>query len=60
MRKLIFPMMIVAIAAVLYEQSKPQSNLWIMVIGVIVFMVGMMWLSSKTPSKNQDNHGDDI
>lgn len=52
--------MIIAVAAVLYEQSKPQSNVWIMVIGIIVFMGGMMWLSSKTPSKNKDNHGDDI
>ena len=52
--------MIVAIAAVLYEQSKPQSNPWITIAGVIVFMGGMMWLSSKTPSKNQDDNGDDI
>lgn len=52
--------MIIAVGAVLYEQSKPQSNVWIMVIGIIVFMGGMMWLSSKTPSKNKDDHGDDI
>lgn len=60
MKKIAFPIMAVAIAAVLYEQSKPQSNVWVMVVGVVVFMGGMMWLSSKTPSKNQDGHGDDI
>lgn len=60
MKKWIFPIMIVAIAAVLYEQSKTKSNLWIMIAGIVIFMAGMMWLSSKTPSKNQDKDGGGI
>jgi hypothetical protein len=31
-----------------------------MVIAIIVFMLGMMKLSSKTPSKNQDKEEDDV
>lgn len=60
MKRIAFPVMLVAIAAVLHEQRKPQPNVWIIVTGVVIFMGGMMWLSSKTPSKNQDGHGDDI
>lgn len=37
----------------LYEQSKPQSNPFIMVACIAVFMIGLMRLMAKVPSKNQ-------
>lgn len=44
----------------LYEQSKAKPNIYIMVIAIIIFMYGMMRLTAKVPSKNQDNsHEDD-
>ncbi len=46
--------MIVAIGVGLYEQSKAQPNVYIMVIAVIIFMYGMMRLSAKTPSKHSE------
>lgn len=58
MKKLIIPIIIIAIFVALYEQSKPQSNLWIKVGAILVFMFGMMWLSSKIPSKHQDKNED--
>jgi len=60
MRKIILPVMIAAIILALYEQSKPQPNLYFTIAGIVVFMLGMMWLSSKTPSKNQDKNDDDV
>lgn len=60
MKKLLFPIMIIAIFVALYEQSLPQSNVIIMVIAIVFFMAGMMWLSSKTPSKNNDKEHDDV
>jgi len=46
--------MIVAIGVGLYEQSKVQPNVYVMVIAVIIFMYGMMRLSAKTPSKHSE------
>jgi FtsH-binding integral membrane protein len=60
MKKLIFPVLVLAVAAAFYEQNTPQPNIWITVISIIVFMLGMMWLSSKTPSKNQHKEDDEI
>lgn len=46
--------MILAISVALYEQVSEQKNVYITVIAIVVFMFGMMQLSAKTPSKNQD------
>lgn len=60
MKKLLIPMMIIAIIIALYEQSKSDKNVYIMVIAVVVFMYGMIQLSAKTPSKNQDKENEDV
>lgn len=52
--------MIVAIAVALYEQVSAEKNIYIMVIAMAVFMYGMMQLSAKTPSKNQEKEEDDV
>lgn len=52
--------MIIAIGVAFYEQSRADKNIYIMVIAIVIFMMGMMKLSSKTPSKNQDNEDDGI
>lgn len=52
--------MVVAILIALYEQSKDQSNVYVMIIAIVVFMFGMMRLSAKTPSKNQDKEDQDV
>ena len=59
MKKLLIPIMIIAIVIAFYEQSKEQSNLYIQIIAIVIFMYGMMRLSAKTPSKNEDNLEDD-
>ena len=60
MKKLIIPLMIVAIFVAFYEQSKADSNVYITVIAVVIFMYGMMRLSAKTPSKNQPEDQSDV
>lgn len=52
--------MAVAIGVAFYEQSKPEKNVYLMVMALIVFMYGMMRLSAKTPSKNQDKEDNDV
>ncbi|MBL0737234.1 hypothetical protein JI750_10080 [Flavobacterium sp. GN10] len=46
--------MILAISVALYEQVSEEKNIYIMIAAIVVFMYGMMQLSAKTPSKNND------
>ena len=60
MRKFIIPIMVVAITVALYEQVSAEKNVYIMVIAIVVCMMGMMQLSAKTPSKNQDKEDENV
>mgnify|MGYP007077670905 CR=1 FL=1 len=60
MKKLLLPIMIIAIVIAFYEQSLEKKNVYILVVAIAVFMFGMMKLSAKTPSKNQDKEEDDV
>jgi uncharacterized membrane protein YbaN (DUF454 family) len=60
MKKLMILIMAVAIGVAFYEQSKPEKNVYLMVMALIVFMYGMMRLSAKTPSKNQDKEDNNV
>jgi hypothetical protein len=60
MKKLLLPIMIIAILIAFYEQSLEKKNVYILVVAIAVFMFGMMKLSAKTPSKNQDKEEDDV
>ena len=51
--------MILAISIALYEQVSEEKNIYITVIAIVVFMFGMMQLSAKTPSKNQEKEEGD-
>lgn len=44
----------VAFLVAFYNQDQEKPNVYITVIAVVVFMFGMMKLSSKVPSKNTD------
>ena len=52
--------MIVAIIIALYQQASAEKNIYIMVAAIVVFMIGMMKLSAKTPSKNQDKEDENV
>jgi hypothetical protein len=55
MKKLILPLMLAAIVMAFYQMGKESPNVIILCISIVVFMGGMMGLSSKNPSKNQDD-----
>ncbi|WP_035659137.1 hypothetical protein [Flavobacterium seoulense] len=59
MKKLIIPIMLVAIGVAFYEQTAAEKNVYAGVIAMAVFMFGMMQLSAKTPSKNQQKEKED-
>ena len=60
MKKAVLPIMIIAILVAFYEQSLDKRNVYIQVISIVIFMIGMMKLSAKVPSKNQDKEEDDV
>jgi NADH:ubiquinone oxidoreductase subunit H len=60
MKKVLLPIMIVAIIIAFYEQSLEKKNVYLQVISIVVFMIGMMKLSAKVPSKNQDKEEEDV
>lgn len=60
MKKFTILLMALAIGVAFYEQSSSDKNVYVMVIAIVIFMIGMMKLSSKTPSKNQDKEEDDV
>jgi hypothetical protein len=53
MKKLLIPIIFVAIIVGLFEQSKDKPNIYILCAAVAVFMFGMMQLSSIVPSKSK-------
>ncbi len=58
MKKLVFPLMFIAIVVAFYEQTATDKNVYVTVIAMAVFMFGMMRLSAKTPSKNPEKEED--
>ena len=60
MKKIIIPIMVLAIIIALYEQVSVEKNVYVMVIAIVVFMMGMMQLSAKIPSKNQDKEDENV
>jgi len=52
--------MILAISVALYGQVSAEKNMYITVVAIVIFMFGMMQLSAKTPSKNQDKEEEDV
>lgn len=63
MKKLLLPLMLVAIILGLYEQTKAQPNVYILTCTIVVFMYGMMKLSAKTlhhdNQTKEEQHTDD-
>ncbi len=51
--------MFAAAFVALYEQSLAKPNVVIMVIAIVIFMLGLMKLMSKVPSKNDPNNSSD-
>ncbi len=59
MKKLLIPLMFIAIIVGLFEQSKDKPNIYILCAAVAVFMYGMMQLTSKVPSKKDEESEED-
>lgn len=53
-------LMVLAIGVAFYEQTSSDKNVYVMVVAIVIFMMGMMKLSSKVPSKNQEKEEDDV
>ncbi len=52
--------MLIAIVVAFYEQTSAEKNVYVTVVAMAVFMFGMMRLSAKTPSKNQEKDEENV
>lgn len=52
--------MIIGLSGMFFAQSCNERNLYIMLPAIAVFMFALMQLSSKVPSKNQENDQDHV
>ena len=59
MKKIGLVIMIISILIAFYEEQQSQKNVYIIVIAIVFFMIGMMRLSAKTPSKNSEINDED-
>jgi len=55
MKKLLIPIMTIAIFIAFYEQNSPNPIVIITIICMAIFMFGLMKLSAKIPPKNEDD-----
>jgi len=60
MKKIVFLIMLIAIVVAFYEQTSADKNVYATVVAMAIFMFGMMRLSAKTPSKNQEKDEEDV
>ena len=61
MKKLLIPAIIIAAAALLYEQSKDQPNIYLSVASIVVFMFLLYRLNTRIPHKNNNsNDSEDV
>lgn len=59
MRTVYIILLFAAAFLALYEQSKAEPNVILMVIAIIVFMIGIMRLMAKVPSKSENKDNDE-
>lgn len=59
MKKVILIVAIIAGSYAFYEQSKPDTNVWILAFCFVLFMLGLYFLNKKTPSNFEKNDEDD-
>lgn len=60
MKNLLLIIMVVAIAVAFYEQNSNEKNTIVMVIALGVFVFGLIKLSAKIPSKEQNNDNEQL
>lgn len=60
MNKLLLLLMAVCIFIAFYEQNEEKPSQIITALAVVVFVFGMIKLSAKTPSKNNEEEDENI
>lgn len=60
MRTIYIILLFAAAFLALFEQSKEHPNKIVMIGAIVVFMLGLMRLMSKVPSKNQEKNDEEV
>lgn len=59
MKTIYIILMFVAAFVAFYEQSKAESNVIVMIVAMAIFVIGLMRLMNKVPSKSEQKNEDD-
>ncbi|GAA4769723.1 MULTISPECIES: hypothetical protein [Flavobacterium] len=51
---IILILMIVVVGVLFWQQNSDKPNVWVQVMGFVLLFYGMMRLSRKVPSKNNE------
>ena len=60
MKKFLIPIIILILLAAVFHNFIPIPKVYITCMGVVVFMYLMMRLSSRIPSKDEENQENDV
>ena len=60
MKKIFMLLIVAAFFVAFYNQGQEKPNLFVAVIAVVIFMFGMLKLSSKVTSKNREEEEEDF
>lgn len=59
MKTIYIILMFVAAFVAFYEQSKAESNVIVMIVAMAIFVIGLMRLMNKVPSKSEQKNEDE-
>lgn len=55
---IILILMIVVVGVLFWQQNSDKPNIWVQVMSFVLLFYGMMRLSRKVPSKNNEQEGE--
>lgn len=60
MKKVIIPIMLIAVFFAFYTPKECNYKVYIKVAAIVILMIGVMKLMQKVPSKNQEKEEEDV
>lgn len=53
-KAILFILMLIVVGVLFWQQNSDEPNIWVQVMGFVLLFYGMMRLSRKVPSKNNE------
>ena len=60
MKKIIIPIMLIAVFFAFYTPKESNYHIYVKVAAIVILMIGVMKLMEKVPSKKEEKEDDEI